>query len=56
MGRCPVRSIFPEALALLEKKQDQLGFMFDKMMPLDHAADGYKLFDEMGAQKVIFFP
>lgn len=25
MGRCPVRAIFPEALALLEKKQDKLG-------------------------------
>jgi hypothetical protein len=24
MGRCPVRSIFPQALELLEKKQDQL--------------------------------
>jgi hypothetical protein len=25
MGRCPVRSIFPEALKLLEEKQDLLG-------------------------------
>lgn len=25
MGRCPVRSIFPEALVLLEKKQHLLG-------------------------------
>lgn len=24
MGRCPVRSIFPEALKLLEEKQDLL--------------------------------
>jgi len=56
MGRCPVRSIFPEALVLLEKTQGQLGFMFDKMMPLEDAVDGYKLFDEMGAQKVIFIP
>lgn len=24
MGRCPVRSIFPEALATLEKVQDQV--------------------------------
>lgn len=28
MGRCPVRSIFPEALAMLEKKQDKLGYAF----------------------------
>ncbi len=25
MGRCPVRSIFPEALELLQKKQHLLG-------------------------------
>lgn len=24
MGRCPVRSLFPEALALLAKSQDKL--------------------------------
>jgi threonine dehydrogenase-like Zn-dependent dehydrogenase len=56
MGRCPVRSLLPEAIRLLETKQDQLGFMFDKMMSLDDAAEGYRLFDEMGAQKVIFLP
>lgn len=26
MGRCPVRSVFPEALALLEKVQDKLEY------------------------------
>ncbi|KAJ9625125.1 hypothetical protein H2203_005080 [Taxawa tesnikishii (nom. ined.)] len=54
MGRCPVRSIFPEALAKLKQKQDQLGFMADKIMPLSQAVEGYDIFDNMKAQKVIF--
>ncbi|KUI64099.1 putative zinc-type alcohol dehydrogenase-like protein YbdR [Cytospora mali] len=56
MGRCPVRSLFPEALALLAKSQDKLSFMFDKTMLLEDAVDGYELFDKMKAQKVIFKP
>ncbi|KAK2014661.1 alcohol dehydrogenase GroES-like domain-containing protein [Colletotrichum eremochloae] len=56
MGRCPVRAIFPEALALLEKRQDKLGFMFDRIMPLDEAVEGYALFDQMKVQKIIFTP
>lgn len=75
MGRCPVRSIFPEALALLAKKQDLVGyaahppvdhsrpenanstsFMFDTVMPLTDAVEGYELFDNMKAQKIIFKP
>jgi threonine dehydrogenase-like Zn-dependent dehydrogenase len=27
MGRCPVRQVFPEALALLAKKQDSFEFV-----------------------------
>jgi hypothetical protein len=27
MGRCPVRSIFPQALDMLKKKQDLLGYV-----------------------------
>jgi len=54
MGRCPVRSIFPEALELLKQKQDKLGFMFDKIMPLKDAIEGYEIFDQMKAQKVVF--
>ncbi|KAH8782885.1 alcohol dehydrogenase GroES-like domain-containing protein [Diaporthe sp. PMI_573] len=56
MGRCPVRSLFPEALALLAKSQDKLSFMFDKIMPLSEAVEGYDLFDNMKVQKVIFKP
>ncbi|KAH8880748.1 dehydrogenase-like protein [Thozetella sp. PMI_491] len=56
MGRCPVRSIFPEALALLAKSQHLLDFMFDKIMPLSEAVEGYEIFDAMKAQKVVFMP
>lgn len=31
-------------------------FMFDKVMPLSEAVEGYELFDNMKAQKVIFKP
>ncbi|KAF2728645.1 GroES-like protein [Polyplosphaeria fusca] len=54
MGRCPVRSIFPQALAKLKEKQDKLGFMADKIMPLSEAVEGYDLFDQMKVQKVVF--
>lgn len=54
MGRCPVRSIFPQALDMLKKKQHLLGFMADKIMPLSQAVEGYDIFDKMKVQKVIF--
>ncbi|GAB7351968.1 hypothetical protein MBLNU459_g2496t1 [Dothideomycetes sp. NU459] len=54
MGRCPVRSIFPQALEKLKQKQDLLGFMSDKIMPLSEAIEGYEIFDKMQAQKVVF--
>ncbi|OJD17790.1 hypothetical protein AJ78_02143 [Emergomyces pasteurianus Ep9510] len=54
MGRCPVRSIFPQALEMLKKKQHLLGFMADKIMPLSQAEEGYDIFDKMQVQKVIF--
>lgn len=54
MGRCPVRSIFPQALEKLRQKQDLLSFMSDKIMPLSQAVEGYDLFDKMQAQKVVF--
>ncbi|KAF9870969.1 hypothetical protein CkaCkLH20_11641 [Colletotrichum karsti] len=56
MGRCPVRSIFPEALALLEEKHHLLGFMFENILPLSEAVKGYELFDNAEVQKVIFKP
>jgi hypothetical protein len=29
-------------------------FMFDKIMPLTDALEGYDIFDKMNAQKVVF--
>ncbi|EON98151.1 putative alcohol dehydrogenase protein [Phaeoacremonium minimum UCRPA7] len=55
-GRCPVRSVFPEALEVLARNQDKLSFMFDKIMPLSSAVEGYDLFNSMKAQKIIFTP
>ncbi|KAL9135039.1 MAG: hypothetical protein Q9175_003778 [Cornicularia normoerica] len=54
MGRCPVRSIFPQALEMLKRKQHLLGFMSDKIMPMSEAVEGYDLFDKMKVQKVVF--
>jgi len=54
MGRCPVRSIFPQALEMLKKKQHLLGFMYDHIMPLSDAVEGYDMFDKMKVQKVVF--
>lgn len=31
-------------------------FMFDKIMPLTEAVEGYDIFDKMKVQKVIFKP
>ncbi|ESA43233.1 hypothetical protein GE21DRAFT_4298 [Neurospora crassa] len=56
MGRCPVRSIFPEALEVMGRNQHKFGFMYDKIMPLAEAVEGYDLFDNMKVQKVIFTP
>ncbi|KAF1733423.1 putative zinc-type alcohol dehydrogenase-like protein YbdR [Beauveria bassiana] len=56
MGRCPVRSIFPEALALLERKQKDVEFMFDNIMPLSEAVSGYEMFDRMKVHKIVFVP
>jgi hypothetical protein len=33
---------------------DQFRFMFDKIMPLADAVEGYEIFDKMQAQKVVF--
>ncbi|KAI2626659.1 GroES-like protein [Hypoxylon sp. NC1633] len=56
MGRCPVRSIFADALKVLSKNQHKFGFMFEKIIPLSMAVSGYDLFEKMKVQKVIFKP
>ncbi|KAJ5630911.1 uncharacterized protein N7484_011011 [Penicillium longicatenatum] len=54
MGRCPVRSIFGEAMELLAKKQDVLNFMSDDIRPLSQAVQAFDDFNNMRCQKVIF--
>ncbi|KAI3336778.1 GroES-like protein [Xylariaceae sp. AK1471] len=56
MGRCPVRSVFPDALKVLALKQHMFSFMFEHIMPLSKAVSGYEMFDKMQVQKVIFRP
>ncbi|EPS31666.1 hypothetical protein PDE_06623 [Penicillium oxalicum 114-2] len=54
MGRCPVRSVFGEAMELLVKKQDMLDFMADDIRPLSQAVQAYDDFNGMKSQKIIF--
>lgn len=53
MGRCPVRSIFAEALCLFVQKQHLLGFMTEHVMPLSDAVEAYAAFDRREVVKVI---
>ncbi|KAJ6155221.1 hypothetical protein N7470_005787 [Penicillium chermesinum] len=54
MGRCPVRSIFEEAMDLLAKKQDTLNFMAEDIRPLSQAIQAYDDFNNMRSQKIVF--
>ncbi|KAL4804643.1 chaperonin 10-like protein [Aspergillus unguis] len=54
MGRCPVRSTFPEALQFLERKQDVFDFMVSDIRPLSEALQGYEDFNTMKSQKIMF--
>ncbi|KAL7787182.1 S-glutathione dehydrogenase [Trichoderma ceciliae] len=54
MGRCLVRSLFPQALESLERHRDDLEFMVNNIKPLFEAAKWYDEFNNMRVQKVIF--
>ncbi|KAJ5753594.1 uncharacterized protein N7511_007747 [Penicillium nucicola] len=54
MGRCPVRSIFGQAMSLFQKKQEELNFMCHDIRPLSEAVKAYDDFSSMRAHKVIF--
>ncbi|KAI1327840.1 GroES-like protein [Xylariaceae sp. FL0255] len=56
MGRCPVRSVFPDALKVLAKRQHLFSFMFEHIMPLSNAVEAYEMFNKMEVQKVVFAP
>ncbi|KAF2143011.1 uncharacterized protein K452DRAFT_248721 [Aplosporella prunicola CBS 121167] len=54
MGRCPVRSVFPQALAVLKENQENLECLTKNIMPLSQAPEAFKKFDNMEVQKIVF--
>ncbi|KAF9698217.1 hypothetical protein EKO04_003949 [Ascochyta lentis] len=53
-GRCPVRSIFEEALEVLVKLEDRLLFLCGTKMKLEEANEAYRRFDAREVNKVVF--
>ena len=53
-GRCPVRSIFEDALALLVQEQKKLAFLCGKTMSLEDAPQAYKDFEQRKVHKIVF--
>ena len=53
-GRCPVRSIFEEALAKLVELQDQLKFLTGQIRDLEDAKAAYEEFESQKIGKVVF--
>lgn len=53
-GRCPVRSLFDEAILVLEQLKDQLGFLCKTKMPLEEAPAAFKLFEKQKLHKILF--
>lgn len=45
-GRCPVRSIFEDALAVLVKEQDKVKFLCGRTMDLEDAVEAFKIFEQ----------
>ncbi|PWY66723.1 zinc-containing alcohol dehydrogenase [Aspergillus heteromorphus CBS 117.55] len=54
MGRCPVKSVFQDALNMLVDKQDVMDFMVKDVRPLSQAVQAYDDFNHMRSQKIIF--
>lgn len=53
-GRCPVRSIFEDALALLVQEQKKVAFLCGKTMSLEEAPEAYKDFEQRKVHKIVF--
>lgn len=53
-GRCPVRSIFEDALAVLEKVHEKLSFLTGEVRDLEDAPQAYKDFEARKVGKVCF--
>lgn len=56
-GRCPVRSVFDEALAELQKLHSKLAFLAGVVLSIEDAPQAYKDFDARKIHKAVFkFP
>ncbi|RAH47329.1 alcohol dehydrogenase family protein, partial [Aspergillus brunneoviolaceus CBS 621.78] len=53
-GRCPVRSIFDEALAIFQKVYPKLEFLCSHVVPLEEAPQAYRDFEARKAHKIVF--
>jgi len=53
-GRCPVRSIFDEALAVYELIEEKLRFLCEVTMPLEEAPEAFRLFEKQKLHKILF--
>lgn len=53
-GRCPVRSIFEDALKLLVQEQKKIAFLCGKTMSLEDAPQAYKDFEARKFLKIVF--
>ncbi|VVT56984.1 uncharacterized protein SAPINGB_P005471 [Magnusiomyces paraingens] len=53
-GRCPVRSIFDDALKVFVQVMDQLDFLTGTVVKLADAKEAYDLFDQHKVEKIIF--
>lgn len=54
MGRCPVRSVFEEALAVLVHQQEKVRFLTGSTVSIKHAEDAFKTFESGKVHKIIF--
>lgn len=55
-GPAPVRRFLPELINLIWNRQIDPGRVFDLILPLDEAAEGYKAMDERRAIKALLQP
>ena len=55
-GPAPVRRFLPELIDLIWNRKIDPGKVFDLMLPLDDAAEGYRAMDERRAIKTLLQP
>ena len=53
-GRCPVRSIFEDALKVLVQEQKKVAFLCGKTMSLEEAPQAFKDFEQRKVHKIVF--